>query len=88
MLLLSNQTLLLISNSLEKLRLDAGIIGSCLISRSAHANNQFYETRIFVYLLFEYFDSKILPGKCTQKVNKQKKNRCKNSGFILVVRIS
>ena len=23
------------------------------ISRSAHANNQFYETRIFVYLLFE-----------------------------------
>ena len=26
-----------------------------LLSHSAHANNQFYETRIFVYLPFEYF---------------------------------
>ena len=56
-------------------------------------NNQFYETRIFLYLLFEYsyqvkvlninnyigifwhifhFNSKLLPGKYIQKVNKQK----------------
>ena len=36
-----------------------------------------------------YFDlnSKLLPGKSTQKVNKQK-NHCKNSGFILVVGMS
>ena len=32
-------------------------------------------------------NSKLLPGKSTQKVNKQK-NRCKNSGFVLVVRVS
>ena len=36
-----------------------------------------------------YFNlnSKLLPGKSTQKVNKQK-IRCKNLGFVLVVRMS
>ena len=36
-----------------------------------------------------YFDlnSKLLPGKSTQKVNKQKIH-CKNLGFVLVVRMS
>ena len=28
---------------------------SSFLSRSPHANNQFYETRFFVFLLFEYF---------------------------------
>ena len=67
-----------------------------LLSGSPHAINQYYETRIFLYLLFEYFyqikyninnyiaflvyfnlNSKLLPGKSTQKVDKQK-IRCKN----------
>ena len=33
----------------------SAVVKVVLLSRSAHANNQFYETQIFVDLLFEYF---------------------------------
>ena len=39
------------------------------------------------FLIYFYLNSKLLPGKSTQKMNKQK-IRCKNSGFVLVVHTS
>ena len=39
------------------------------------------------FLMYFNLNSKLLPSKSTQKVNKQK-IRCKNSGFVLVVRMS
>ena len=41
---------------------------------------------ILAFLMHFNLNSKLLPGKGTKKVNKQI-NRCKKSGFVLVVRM-
>ena len=52
-------TLLIVKLKLVSMELHHSIVLSLVLdnflSRSAHANNQFYKTQIFVYLLFEYF---------------------------------